>query len=257
MALNRRTLIQATLALAATGHAQSAAAVGVVALHGKRGSPDASPNAEVTARLRAAGIPTLAPTLPWSRSRYLSGTWSTAMEEVGASVAQMKAKAGRVVLLGHSMGCPAAMSYAAGHGDVAGLVLASPGHNPFGYYKNTPKIRDSVDRARAMVQAGKGAEKATFYDNNQGDVFTVSVSAEQYLSYFDPAGPCDMRNTAAQITVPVLWIAGDADRVTQWGAPIAARLVHGDKSRILAVSGTHGSAPVVAAGEIVQWVKAV
>lgn len=258
MAIHRRTFLQAGLALAAAGTARAAAPTGVVLLHGKRGGPTLGPNPELIAKLKAAGIVTAAPTLPWSRERYLAGTWSKAMDEVDAAVKQMKGKADRIVLLGHSMGCPAAMCYAGTHPEIAALALTSPGHNPYGYYQNTPQVRDSIDKARAMVSAGKGAEKATFYDNNQGDVFTLSVTADQYLSYFDPSGPADMRTTAPGVKVPVLWVAGDADTVIRWGAPIAKGLMRTEKSRIIEVpEGTHANAPVIVSAQIVEWVKTI
>lgn len=256
MELDRRTMIGAALAALAVGPARAAAPVGVVLLHGKGGSPQASPTSDLAAKLKAAGIPFVAPEMPWSAGRYLSGTCESAVAEVGAAVAQVKAKADRVVLVGHSMGCSVALAYAAKNKDLAGLVLASPGHNPTGYYKLTPQIHESVDRARAMVTDGKGAQKATFYDNNQGKVFKVEATADTYLSYFDPAGACEMRVSSGQISVPVLWVAGNDDKVNQWGAEIAKRATQADKSAIVNVKANHMTAPVVASADIVKWIAA-
>ena len=264
MTTSRRDVLRlggATVLLAAltTGSSAQGGRIGVVLLHGKQSDASAalgSVSSQVTA---ATGAAVAAPDLPWSGSRYLSGTWSQAMGEIGGAVASVRAQgAGRVVLVGHSMGCPAAMSYAAARGSVAGLALTSPGHNPRGYYRFDPGMRESIDRARAMVKSGRSGETATFFDNNQGNVFPVQTTAGQYMSYFDPSGPCEMSNTAGRVGCPVLWVVGTNDRVIEWGDPIARRLTGRPKSRYLVVPGAgHGNAPSIAAAEVARWIASI
>jgi len=231
---------------------------GVVLLHGKRSSPDAALGG-VAALLASAGCVVAAPDLPWSSSRYLSGTWSGAMDEIGAAVASVAGRAGgRVMLVGHSMGCPAAMAYAGRDRRVKGLVLTAAGHSPRTYVRFSPEVAESIERARAMVRGGRSNEAATFYDNNQGSVFSVQATAGQFLSYFDPAGPCEMANSAGRVSCPVLWVIGTNDRAIEWADPIARRLTRGAKSRYLAVPGAgHGNTPSRAADEIVAWIRSV
>lgn len=235
-----------------------ASRVGAVMLHGKQSDPSAALG-PVAGQLSAAGVVVASPNLPWSSSRYLSGSWAEAMQEIGSAVASLRDRgASRVVLVGHSMGCPAAMSYAAQDRGIAGLVLTAPGHSPVTYMRFTPEIRDSVAQARAMVKAGRGAEPASFFDNNQGRIFQVTTTAAQYLSYFAAGGPNDMHATMGRIGCPVLWVVGTGDGAIRWGDPIARRVVRGPKSRYLAVPGAgHGNAPAIVAGEIAQWVQSI
>lgn len=231
--------------------------MGAVLLYGKRDSSWGSLSS-VGSALSGAGILTQAPDLPWSGSRYLTGTWPEAMAEIGQAVAGLRGQgATRVVLVGHSMGCPAAMSYAAGQKGVAALVLCAPGHAPR-LYSTLPQMRESLETARGMVRSGRGQERAEFLDNNQGNVFGVQATAAQYLSFFDPSGPCEMANTAGRVSCPVLWVVGTQDRVIDWGAPVAQKLTRRPKSRYLELPGAnHRNTPSLAAGEIVQWLAAI
>ena len=128
------------------------------------------------------------------------------MSEIENHVNALKNKgANKIVLIGHSMGVPAAMSYAARGGKVDGLVLLAPGHIPKGYYTypRLKAVRDSIDDARARVASGKGSETARFIDINQGREQTIVTTAQNYLSYFDPDSDADMGNTAARIPAPI------------------------------------------------------
>lgn len=240
-----------------TAQAQSAG-LGAVMIHGKRDSAWGSLSSTASA-LSGAGIKTISPEMPWSSSRYLTGTWSDAMAEIGQAVATLRGQgATRIVLVGHSLGCPAAMSYAASRSGVAALVLTAPGHSPAGFYKITPEVRYSVDRARAMVKSGRGNEVTEFADNNQGNVFSVRASAAQYLSYFDPKGPCEMRNTAGRIGCPALWVVGTNDSVVNWGGGIGRQVTRRPKSLYLEIPGAnHRSTPSAASSEIVQWLARI
>lgn len=235
-----------------------AGTLGVVLLHGKRASPGRALGA-VSGGLERAGVVTISPEMPWSASRYLDGSWSDAMAEIDRAVQSVRARgATRIALAGHSIGCPAAMSYAASRPAIAALALTAPGHNPSGFYRVTPAVRESVDRARALMKAGRGAEVAEFVDNNQGNVFSVRTSAANYLSYFDPGGSCEMSVTAGRVRCPVLWVVGTGDRVIDWGAPVARRLTSRPRSRYLTVQGAgHGNTPSLAASEIAEWLTSV
>lgn len=230
-------------------------AVGAVLLHGKRDNPSGSLSS-LASSLSNAGVTTLAPNMPWSSSRYLSGSWTDAMAEIDQAVATLRSQGlKRIVLVGHSLGCPAAMSYSAIRRGVTGLVLTAPGHSPIGFYRLTPEVHDSVERARAMVRAGRGQEVADFADNNQGNVFPVRTGAAQYLSYFDPNGQCEMRNTVGRVNCPVMWVVGTNDQVINWGSDIAQRLTKRPRSRYLVIPGAnHRNTPSAASAEVTSWV---
>lgn len=245
-------------ALPFTASAQTGGRKGAILLHGKKDSSYGGLSA-LGSTLERAGVLTIAPEMPWSGQRYLSGTWSDAMGEIDQAVGSLQARgASRILLVGHSLGCPAAMSFAASRKGIAALVLTAPGHSPAGFYRFTPEVRDSVDRARAMVRAGRGQEVTDFADNNQGNIFSVRAGAAQYLSYFDPTGPCEMRNTAGRVACPVMWVVGTNDQVINWGADTAQRLTRRPRSQYLVVPGAnHRSTPSAAAADVAAWVATI
>lgn len=244
--------------------AQTAPKVGVLLMHGKNpGNPQDPSLQPLKTALERQGWDVLLPDMPWSRSRYLEGNWDMVMSEMATHVKTLKDKgAQKVVLMGHSMGVPAAMSHAARGGMADALVLMAPGHIPAGYYNNPffKPVRDSIDEARAKVAAGKGDETERFQDNNQGRQQTIIATARNYLSYFDPQSDADMSVTAPRVpaSLPVLTVIGEKDplfpNVRRY---YVDRLPKNPQSQLMEVSGGHLDTPRVAADAIVSWVKSV
>jgi len=264
--INRRTFALGGLGLlgALTGLAQSPAKVGVLMLHGKNPGSAQDPNfVPLKGALERQGHEVLLPDMPWSRTRYLDGHWDQAMAEIARHVKTLRDKgAQKIVLVGHSMGVPAAMSHAARGGDVSALVLLAPGHIPRGYYNfpHLKPVRDSIDDARAKVAAGKGDESDRFQDINQGRQQTVVATPRNFLSYFDPQSDADMGVSAPRIPagVPVLTVIGEKDPLFQ-----GVRSYYVDKlpanpaSKYLEVSGGHLDTARVAMDPILAWIKAL
>jgi pimeloyl-ACP methyl ester carboxylesterase len=253
-------LLGVVLLLASPAHAQQK--VGVLMLHGKNPASNRSPDFRpLKTSMEAQGWIVNFPNMPWSATRYLDGNWDQAMEEIAGEVRDLRGKgATRIVLVGHSMGAPAALGFSACGGDVQVVVLLAPGHHPGIYYNASAlkTVRESVDRARDMVAAGKGSERARFDDINQGRSLSVNTTAGGYLSYFDPASDADMSVTAPRVpaTTPVLTVIGDGDPFIR-----AARAYYVDKlpanprSRYLEVHATHLTTPAVASVGMVEWIK--
>ncbi len=244
--------------------AAAAPKLGVLMLHGKNPGDNRDPHFRpVVYKLEQEGWLVSFPNMPWSSTRYLEGNWDLAMSEIDAQVKDLRAKgAEKIVLMGHSLGVPAAMSYAARGGDVQALVLLAPGHIPSGYYRNPrfKSVHDSVNEARALVAAGKGNERGRFNDINQGRTLNVATTAADYLSYFDPASDAEMSVTAPRIppSVPVLSVVGDADPLfAHVRAYYVDQLPANPESRLLEVKGTHLSTPEVAYPEVRAWMKLV
>ena len=174
--------------------------LGVLMLHGKNPGSNRDPNFRpLVYKLEREDWIVRFPNMPWANGRYIDGNWDLAMQEIETHVKELRAKgAEKIVLMGHSIGVPAAMSFAARGGDVQALVLLAPGHIPAGFYRNPrfKAVRDSVDEARALVAAGKGAERGRFNDINQGATLSISTTAADYLSYLDPTSDADMSVTA-------------------------------------------------------------
>lgn len=247
---------------ASTASAQGAEKIGVLMLHGKNPGSASDPNFRpLMFRLQREGMEVLLPEMPWSKLRYLEGDWDGAMREVEKHVASLRAKgATRVVLMGHSMGCPAALSHAAGKRDVDALVLFAPGHAPF-YYYNAPmnvEVRKAIDEARAMVADGKGDQEGNFRDNNQGRFMTVRMKAKDYLSFFDPQSEADMGVSAPKVpaNIPVLTVIGDADPLFRVGRSyLHDKLPANPRSKYLEVRATHVTTPDVAREEAIAWIR--
>jgi pimeloyl-ACP methyl ester carboxylesterase len=259
------TLALAALALAATftgadSHAQER--IGVLMLHGKNPGSNQDPNSGMLKPVfEREGWLVLFPDMPWSRGRYLEGNWDKAMAEMAVHVKTLRDQgATRIVIVGHSMGAPAALSHAARGGDVQALVLLAPGHIPAGYY-TSPRlkaVRDSIDEARALVAAGKGDSRERFNDINQGKQQTVVTTARDYLSYFDPASDAEMSVTAARLppALPVLTAIGENDPLFKHiRAYYVDKLPANPKHKYLEVKGGHLETPRVASGDIVPWIK--
>jgi pimeloyl-ACP methyl ester carboxylesterase len=242
-------------------HAQEK--IGVLMLHGKNPGSNNDPNmSRLKPVLEGAGMLVLYPDMPWSRGRYLDGHWDKAMAEMAAHVQTLRSQgAGKIVLIGHSLGVPAAMSFAARGGDVQALVLLAPGHVPARYYaaQQDKVVRESVDEARQLVAAGKGDSRERFSDINQGKQINVVATARDYLSYFDPESDADMGVTAPRVpaATPVLTVIGDADGILAHARSyFIDKLPANPKSQYLEVKANHLTTPVVASDAVVQWVKA-
>lgn len=265
----RRRLIStaalATFALAAAFTATPAAAqerIGVLMLHGKNPGSNMDPTfrPQMTSFERQGWMVRF-PDMPWSRNRYLDGHWDKAMAEVATEVAALRASgATKIVLVGHSIGTPAALSHAARGGDVQALVLLAPGHIPLGYhtFPCCKVVQESINEARALVAAGKGDSRERFSDINQGRQLPVAATAKDFLSYFDPTSDAEMSVTAPRVPagVPVMTVIGEKD-------PLFAivrryyvdKLPANPKSKFLEVSGGHIDTPRVASDEVIAWIK--
>lgn len=255
-------LVFASAILASPGQAQEK--IGVLMLHGKNPGSNQDPNfSRVKPLLEKAGMLVLFPDMPWSRTRYIDGNWDKAMTEIAGHVKELRSKgATQVVVMGHSIGVPAAMSFAARGGDVQALVLLAPGHVPKNYY-NVPAfgvVRESVDQARSLVAAGKGDSRERFSDINQGRQLPVVATAKDYLTYFDPESDAEMGVTAPRIpaNTPVLTVLGDEDSMfTHAKAYFADKLPANAKNQYLEVKGNHLNTPAVASEAVMAWIKAV
>lgn len=210
----RRTLLAASLSAAVPAFAQSAKP-GVLLMHGKGGTPQFPPLRKLADALAAAGFAVETPAMAWSRDRYLQGNVATTLDEIGGHLDKLARNgATKLFLAGHSLGATAAMAFAAKRGRAAGVAMIATGHVPRGYFQGqgaSAPVRESILAARAMAAAGKGAEIANFADNNQGRAMTARMSANDYLSWFDPDLGFDPRDTMAQAPCPVLFAIGRDD----------------------------------------------
>lgn len=236
--------------------------IGVLMLHGKNPGGPQDPNFGVLKpKFEEAGMIVALPDMPWSRNRYIDVGWEAAMGEIEQHVKSLREKgATQIVLVGHSMGAPAALSHTARKGNVQALVLLAPGHIPYGYYTfpSLKAVRDSVDEARALVKNGKGDSKERFTDINQGRPQLLVMSAKDYLSYFDPESDAEMSVTAPRVppAVPSLVVIGDKDPLfSRIRTYFVDKLPENPKNQYLEVQANHLTTPGVASDAIIDWVK--
>ncbi|MCU0958052.1 MAG: alpha/beta hydrolase [Hydrogenophaga sp.] len=241
--------------------AQPAPRIGVLLLHGKSPGSPQNPNIQqLGQRMASTGWLVATPEMPWSRNRYLQGDWDGVMTEMTDHVKTLRSRgATHTVVVGHSMGCPAALSFAARGGDAQALVLMAPGHVPVSYY-NAPSlkaVRESIDEARALVAAGKGDETQRFNDINQGRQLPVVISARAYLSYFDPGSDAEMSVTAPRVpaSTPVFTAIGRKDPMfPRVRAYYVDRLPPHPRSRLTEYAGGHLDTPQEVADDLLAWV---
>src|SRR5215475_15168328 len=99
--------------LATSAQAGNLQGTGVVFLHGK-GVWAGAFDGGIPAALEAEGAVAVSPEMPWSLGRIYGATYEEAMREIDAAVEGLKGRgAGRIVVIGHSLGANAAIGYAA------------------------------------------------------------------------------------------------------------------------------------------------
>lgn len=234
--------------------------LGVVLMHGKMGSASAkSPVGKLASYLRGKGIIVVAPDMPWSKKRRFDKDYEASMLEIDKYADKLRKKgATKIVIGGHSIGANAALGYGARREGLAGVLAIAPGHIPdvAGYQK---KIKNDWQRAKKMVDAGKGNKKAKFRDRNQGKQSKINMKASVYLSWFDPKGPAAMPNNAVNLKkdTPLLWIIGEKDvmhirRGENYAYTNAPETPH---NAYVVVKGGHKATPQKGKKEILSWLQ--
>lgn len=222
--------------------AQGLSGVGVVLIHGKGGGQ--GPLQPLAQALKQQGAITLMPNMSW-KSGYRP--YEQTVQEVGAAVARIrKMGARKVYLAGHSMGANISLGYVAAGGDVDGIIAMAPGHRPDFIATMTG---DSLDRARAMVAAGRGNERAQFMDWG-GRLMPVTTTASAYVSFFDPNGPAGQAARGRGAGRSTLWVVGRGDRpAMRDSAPYSS-------GTRIEVDANHQTTPVVAVPYVMEWLAA-
>lgn len=249
----------ALLGLGGTAEAQDR--LGVIFMHGKQSTPQKMQGLGViTSSLDSAGAKVAMPSMPWSRGSWesIKVTMEQVFAQLDAEVAALRGQgAGRIVVGGQSLGADVALAYAVARGNLAGLVMAGPGHQPGYFYSSKPSIRAAVDRARALVESGHGNDSFSGPDENQGRTFTLSTTAAVYWSWMNPQGLAAMDVQAPRLpaSTPLLLVIGRKDHFF----PRAEGMVYkpaarNPYSRYVVVEADHVQTPVAAAKQISDWI---
>ena len=250
-----RWCLFALLLIAAPASAQER--IGVVLMHGKWGTTGGliQPLADT---LRARNFLVATPLMPWGRGRDYDAGYPQAIEEISAEIRKLREQgATKIVVAGHSFGANAALAYGASAGGIDGIAAVAPGHVPdLASFRR--HIGPSVEKARGMIAAGKGDERTSFEDLNQGKTATISTTPRVYMSYFDSEGLAAMPRSAASIkaATPLLWVIGTRDALHSAGPAYAfGRAPAHAKSKYLVVESDHAGTPRDAAADIASWIE--
>jgi pimeloyl-ACP methyl ester carboxylesterase len=244
--MGSRGMMGATLAVfllvAGGASAQDLRGVGVVLIHGKGGGQ--GPLQPLADALTKRGAIILMPRMSWS-SGYR--TYEQTVGEVAAAVARVRQMgARRVYLAGHSMGANISFGYSAAGGEADGIIALAPGHRPDFIATRTG---NSIERARAMVMAGRRGARARFEDFNGLSTVPITTSAEAYLSFFDPDGPAGRAARASGVKGPVLWVVGRSDRPAMRDEATYSRGTR------IEVDANHQQTPIAAVPHVLEWLE--
>ncbi|MCW8861538.1 MAG: alpha/beta hydrolase [Rhodospirillales bacterium] len=145
-----------------------------------------------------------------------------ALDEIGAWLLWLKGQgATNVALLGHSRGGNQTAWFVAERDDpvVSTVVLVapstwSPEYARKGYESRYKKpLAPVLEKAKGLVAAGKGAEILDKTDFVYCE--SAAVSADAFVSYYEPDERMDTPTLLPRIKKPVLVVAGSADTVVK------------------------------------------
>jgi pimeloyl-ACP methyl ester carboxylesterase len=237
--------------------------LGVILLHGKLDDPlERRAGLDMlAANLLAAGHAIALPSMPWS-----DRGWLTIDRDVPASLAlvdrlaaQLRMQgARRIVLVGHSLGADVALAYAVSRGDVAGLVMAAPGHTPAALAAHDAATRRALERARVLVAEGHGDDRFVGPDGLPGASLTLVTRAAVYLSWMDPQGLAEMSVQAPLLpaSIPLLLVIGRRDPLYgQAERAIWRPAARHPYSRYLPVGAEPSATPLAAQAAIENWIE--
>ena len=234
--------------------------VGVVLMHGKGGSPSKHVSALADA-LQRNGYLVANLKMPWSGRRDYDVDVAAAQDEVLAALASFRQKgAAKVFVAGHSQGGLFAL-YFGGKEHVDGVIAIAPGGD-VGNAMFRDKLAESVERARSLVEEGKGQEKARFsdYEGAKG-LYPVQTTPATYLTWFDPDGA--MNQTMAMKSIkpdtPVLFIApsNDYPQLQRVKEVMFGLLAKNPLTKLYEPNSNHLGAPAASIQEIEDWIGVV
>ncbi len=228
-----------------------------ITLHGKVGGRRHSGNRTLARRLKKKGYWVYAPEMPWAG---YTATLTDAFLHIDELVKIASKSGKKVVIVGHSMGATIAFLYAAAHKpakEVAAIIMQAPGHVLHSSHFIQEATAIDVQTARKMKKQGLGKEKKRFHDLNQGKRFSVTVGAEIYLSYFDPAIFPSIHDVVKKINIPVMWIDGKNDMmsVRMNYESIFNNIKKHKRNKYITVRGGHVSMMSATINPIIEWVE--
>lgn len=167
-----------------------------------------------------------------------------AMQEIDGWLKWLKSKkAGPVVLLGHSRGGNQTAWYASEHpsAEFEKVVLIAPAtwseaKDIKGYKDRYKKsLAPILRKAESLVKQAKGSQMMTHTDFIY--CADTSVSAEAFVSYYQPDARMHTPNLLSKINKPVMVFAGGEDKVVKGLIKAVKPLADGKKIQLMVIDG--------------------
>jgi pimeloyl-ACP methyl ester carboxylesterase len=199
--------------------------------------------------------------MPWNDTgwTHIAVDVPGALAMLDGSVAALKARGARhIVIGGHSLGATVALAYAVTRSDVAGLVMAAPGHRPAALARQDRRTMAALQEARGLVASGRGRQPFVGPDGIQGASLTLSTDAAHYLSWMDPEGLAAMEVQAPRLSsaIPLLMVISRRDPFyAEAQASVYGPAARHPYSRYLTIGADHSTTPMAAAAAIQNWIE--
>lgn len=186
-----------------------------ILLHGKSGNIDNKYRVKAYEKLFDKDYEVLAVKMPWSKD--WEGTLQDGLDLIETSINFALEKGKKPVLVGHSLGGNISLIYASKtpNEKLLGVITVAPGHMIHQSRKSQEVSKESLEKAKQMLDQNKGDEKADFKMMNTGKIKDEYLKAKVFNSYYNLEVFPNIMDTLEKVNIPVLWIAGDDDRLTK------------------------------------------
>ena len=186
----------------------------VIVVHGKNGAPSRSHIQSLATDLNTSGYDVVAPTMPWADLAW-NGTLCEGIAHLNELILEEKNAGKSVILLGHSLAGPIALSYVAlsNTTDPDAVVVLAPGHVPHQSTTLANAHAVSISKAKDLV-SNQNSDVTDFQTYNLGGLVDITSTPEVYLSYHDTEEFPDIEASLPLVDLPILWLAGSDDSLT-------------------------------------------
>lgn len=227
----------------------------IILMHGKWGSPPAP----LDSNFSTQKFYVVSPLMPWARVSGYDKTYEQALEEINKLVIKLRAQGFKKIIIGgQSFGANGALAYAAVYGDVDGIMLFAPGHNPDIDRNWQPGF---VSEAKKNIKEGRPDQLITFTDFNDGSrQRTMEARSDIFYSYFADDSLANMSKSATKlkVAIPTTVYMGNGDYVTRMGSRyFFDRLPNHAKSKYQVSSASHREVPQASFDDALEWLKGI
>jgi pimeloyl-ACP methyl ester carboxylesterase len=227
----------------------------IILMHGKWGSPPAP----LDSNFSVQKFHVVSPLMPWAGVSGYDKTYEQALKEINQLVLKLRAQGFKKIIIGgQSFGANGALAYAAAYGDVDGLVLFAPGHNPDIDKNWQPRL---VSEAKKNINEGRPEQSITFTDYNDGGrQRIIEARSDVFYSFFAEESLANMSESAKKVKkpVPTIVFMGNGDYVTKKGSGyFFDKLPKHEKSKYQISSASHREVPMVSFDNTLDWLKGV